>query len=216
MSTSNETIIAPNSGSGPETNSTLQSNGQAGERDSNPSTINSNQGQQVLRDDERSGVTGDEEPIAGTSGNFPIANAALASCNAILEDYRSSRISKGIALCRIYTTLLEAVPDDESTPATVEEAFSRFLTIIENHQGHLAEVEHCGCHQCSDSPQPIPEGNPDNEDLEDIPPPKQAKPDDLKFPWTISDFIHGATLSPSLSKSLELLKLYAIDPKGTK
>ena len=112
-------------------------------------------------------------------------------------------------------TLLEAVPDDKSTPATIEDAFSCFLTIIENHQGHLAEVEHCGCCQRSDSPQPIPEGNPDNEDLEDIPPPKRAKPD-LKFPWTISDFIHGATLSPSLSKSLELLKLYAIDPKGTK
>ena len=216
MSTSNETIIAPNSGSGPETNSTLQSNGQAGEQDSNLSTINSNQGQEVLRDDERSGATGDEEPIAGTSGNFPIANAALASCNAILEDYRSSRISKGIALCRIYTTLLEAVPDDESTPATVEEAFSRFLTIIENHQGHLAEAERHGHCQRSDSPQPIPEGNPNHEDLEDIPPPKRAKPDDSKFPWTISDFIHGATLSPSLSKSLKLLKLYAIDPKGAK
>ena len=182
MSMSNETIIAPNSGSGPETNSTLQSNSQAGERDSNPSTINSNQGQQVLRDDDRSGATGDEEPIAGTSGNFPIANAALASCNTILEDYRSSRISKGIALCRIYMTLLEAVPDDESTPATVEEAFSRFLTIIENHQGHLAEVERRGRRQHSDSPQPIPEGNPDHEDLKDIPPPKRAKPDDSKFP----------------------------------
>ena len=51
-------------------------------------------------------------------------------------------------------------------------------------------------------------------------PAKQAKPSDSKFPWKISDFIHGATLSPSLSpslsKSLELLKLYAIDPKGTK
>ena len=216
MSTSNEAIIAPNSGSGPETNPTLQSNGQAGEQDSNPSTINSNQGQQALHDDERSGATGDEEPIAGTSGNFPIANAALTSCNAILEDYRSSQISKGIALCRIYMTLLEAVPDDESTPATVKEAFSRFLTIVENHQGHLAEAECRGHCQHSDSPQPIPEGNPDHEDLKDIPPPKQAKPDDLKFPWTISNFIHGATLSPSLSKSLELLKLYAINPKGTK
>ena len=91
-----------------------------------------------------------------------------------------------------------------------------YLLAIENHQGHLAEAERHGCHQHSDSPQPIPEGNPNHEDLEDIPPPKQAKPDDLKFPWTISDFIHGAMLSPSLSKSLELLELYAINPKGTK
>lgn len=216
MSTSNEAVITPNSGSAAETNSTRQSNAQVGERDSNPSTVNPNQGQEPIVDNERSGATGDEEFVAGTSGNFPIANAALASCNAILEGYRSSRISKGIALCRIYTTLLEAVPDDESTSATVEEAFSRFLTIIENHQGHLAEAERRGRRRRSESPQPIPEANPDDEDLGDIPSPKRAKPDDSKFPWTISDFIHGATLSPSLSKSLELLKLYAIDPKGTK
>ena len=202
MSLSNEGIITPNSGSGPETNSMLQSNAQAGEQDSNPSTMKSNQGQQALCNDERSGTTGDEEPVAGTSGNFLIANAALASCNAILKDYCSSWISKGIVLCRIYMTLLEAVRDDESTPATVEEVFSCFLTIIKNHQGHLAEAEHHGCHQHSDSPQPIPEGNPNNEDLKDISPAKQAKPNDSKFPWTISDFIHGATLSPSLSKSL--------------
>jgi len=210
---SNEAVITPNSVSAAETNSTLQSNAQVGEQGSG--TVNSEQRQQLIHDNKRS-ATGDEEHSAGTSGNFPIANAALVSCNAILEDYHSSQISKGIALCRIYTTLLEAVPDDESAPATVEEAFSRFLTIIENHQGHLAEVEHHGCRQHSESPQPIPEGNPDKEELEDIPPPKRAKPDDSKFPWTISDFIHGATLSPSLSKSLELLKLYAINPKGTK
>ena len=109
MSTSNEVVIAPNSGSGPETNSMLQSNGQAGEQDSYLSTINSNQGQQALCDDGRSSATGDEEPVAGTSGNFLIANASLASCNTILEDYCSSWISKAIALCRIYTTLLEVV-----------------------------------------------------------------------------------------------------------
>ena len=80
---SNEAVMTPNSGSGPETNSMLQSNTEAGERDSNPSTINSNQGQQALCDNKRSGATGDEEHVAGTSGNFLIANAAIASCNAI-------------------------------------------------------------------------------------------------------------------------------------
>jgi len=115
MSTSNEAVITPNSVSAAETNSTLQSNAQVGEQGSG--TVSSEQRQQPIHDNERS-ATGDEECSAGTSGNFPIANAALASCNAILEDYRSSWISKGIALCRIYTTLLEAVPDDESAPAT--------------------------------------------------------------------------------------------------
>ena len=90
MSTSNEAVITPSSGSAPETNSTLQSNTQAGEQDSNPSTTNSNQGQQTIDDNERSGTTGDKEHIAGTSGNFLIANAALTSCNAILEDHHSS------------------------------------------------------------------------------------------------------------------------------
>ncbi|KIJ99329.1 hypothetical protein K443DRAFT_102433 [Laccaria amethystina LaAM-08-1] len=211
MSTNNDTTVTPNTGSTAQTAS--QPNSQVGEPlGSNPPEINSGENQQQSSGN-REPTTGNEEHVSGTSGNFLIANAALASCNTTLKDYHSSRISKGTALCRIYTILLEAVPDDESMPATVEEAFNRFLTIIENHQGHLAEAERHGRHQHSESP---PQGNRGDEELEDISPPKRAKPDDSKFPWTVSDFIHGATLSPSLSSSLELLKLYAIDLKTTK
>jgi len=187
MSTSNEDLVTPNNGSTLQANSTPPSNSQVGEPESNALGINSNEGQQPAHNNEA--TTGNEGHVSGTSGDFLIANAALASCNTILEGYCSSRISKGTALCRIYTILLEAVPDDESTPAFVEEAFSRFLTIIENHQGHLTEAECRGHRQHSESPPHIPERIHDDEEHEDIPPPKQVKPDDSKFPWTISDFI---------------------------
>ena len=155
MSTSNEDLVTPNTGSTLQTNSTPPSNSQVGEPESNASGINSNEGQQPAHNNEA--TTGNEGHVPGTSGDFLIANAALASCNTILKGYRSSRISKGTTVCRIYTILLEAVPDDESTPAFVEEAFSCFLTIIENHQGHLAEAKCCGRRQCSESPPHIPE-----------------------------------------------------------
>ena len=45
---------------------------------------------------------------------------------------------------------------------------------------------------------------------------KHVKPDDSQYPWIVSDFIQNVTLSPSLAATLDLLKLYAIDPKGTR
>ena len=122
--------------------------------------------------DKRSGATGDKEPIAGTSGNSLIANVALTSCNTILEDYHSSRISKAIALSefiRLYwkqslmTSQLQQLLKKRSA------ILSPLLRIIKD---TLQKTECCGHRQRSHSPQPIPEGNPDHEDLEDIPPPK--------------------------------------------
>jgi len=128
MSTSNEDLVTPNTGSTLQANSTPPSNSQVGEPESNALGINSNEGQQPAHNNEA--TTGNEGHVPGTSGDFLIANAALASCNTILKGYRSSRISKGTALCRIYTILLEAVSDDESTPAKHSAVFSPLLRII--------------------------------------------------------------------------------------
>jgi len=149
-------------------------------------------------------------------GNFPAANAVLASCNSVLENFRSSRISKSTALSRIYTHLLDGIPDnDDSFASTIEEAFAHYLTIVENHQHHLREAEQRGnCQQRSETPpnSRAERGNPDDDQTTH----KRSKPDESQYPWIISDFIHRVTLSPSLTSTLELLKLYVIDPKGTK
>ena len=143
-----------------------------------------------------------------TLGNVPVSIAVLAACNKPIEDFRASRISKATALSRIYITLVDALPED---PSGVEEAFACYIDIIENHEHHVSEAERRGNRERSKSPvqQQI-----DEEELSR--PTKRAKPDDSQYPWVISDFIHSVTLSPSLTATLDLLKLYAVDPKGTK
>jgi len=166
--------------------------------------------------DQNPGQDDNEQDDPSLPGNFPAANAILASCNSILENFRSSQISKATALSRIYTHLLDGIPDnDDSFASTIEEAFARYLTIVENHQHHLREAEqHGNRRQRSQTPpnSRAERGNPDDDQT----PHKCSKPDESQYPWIISDFIHCVTLSPSLTSTLELLKLYVIDPKGTK
>ncbi|EDQ98967.1 uncharacterized protein LACBIDRAFT_318422 [Laccaria bicolor S238N-H82] len=186
---------------------------------------NQNQGDQELREegqpqiqDQNPEQDDNEQDDPSLPGNFPAANAVLASCNSVLEDFRSSRIPKATALSRIYTHLLDGIPDnDNSFASTVEEAFARYLTIVENHQHHLREAEHRGGRRQRSKTPPdnhVERGNPGPDN--DQSPHKRAKPDEAQYPWIISDFIHRVTLSPLLTSTLELLKLYAIDPKGTK
>ena len=86
-----------------------------------------------------------------------------------------------------------------------------YIDIIENHEHHVSEAERHGNMEHLKSPI---EQQIDEEELSR--PTKRAKPDDSQYPWVISDFIHLVTLSPSLTATLDLLKLYAVDPKGTK
>ncbi|EDR15657.1 uncharacterized protein LACBIDRAFT_300794 [Laccaria bicolor S238N-H82] len=143
-----------------------------------------------------------------TLGNAPVSIAALAACNKPIEDFRASNISKATALSRIYTTLTDALPAD---PTGVEEAFARYIVILENHEHHLSEAKRRSNRQRSKSPV---EEQFDEEELSR--PTKRAKPDESQYPWVVSDFIHSVTLSPSPTASLDLLKLYSVDPKGTK
>ena len=76
MSTSNEDLVTPDTGSTLQANSTPPSNSQVGEPESNASGINSNEGQQPACNNEA--TTGNEGCVSGTSGDFPIANAALS------------------------------------------------------------------------------------------------------------------------------------------
>jgi hypothetical protein len=115
---------------------------------------NHNQGQedQELCDEEQHQIQNgnprqndEEHDDPSLPGNFPAANIVLVLCNSVLEDFRSSRISKATALSRIYTHLLDGILEgDISFASTIEEAFGRYLTMVENHQHHLEEAQHCG------------------------------------------------------------------------
>ena len=45
----------------------------------------------------------------------------------------------------ITTHLPDGIPENDiAFASTIEEAFGRFLTIIENHGHHLEKAQHCG------------------------------------------------------------------------
>ena len=154
-------------------------------------------------------------PLGGDSmlGTFPAAVATQAHCSKMVEDFRSSKISKGAALSRIHTTLVNALPED--LPA-VEDGFARYLSIVEDHEHHLTQAKQRGDKRSGEDEEHHNDGDEGKPERKSPISTKRAKPDDSQYPWIVSDFIRNITLSPSISATLDLLKLYAIDPKGTK
>ncbi|EDR12075.1 uncharacterized protein LACBIDRAFT_324483 [Laccaria bicolor S238N-H82] len=149
-------------------------------------------------------------PISGSNNDTTQGgnNVSIAACKKAIKDFCGSQISKATALSRIYTTLVGTLPEDQTG---VEDTFAHYIVILENHEHHLSEAERHGNREHSKSPI---EQQIDEEELSC--PTKHAKPDESQYPWIISDFIHSVILSPSLTAMLDLLKLYAVDPKGTK
>ena len=149
------------------------------------------------------------QPTSSNSmlGTFP------AACSKMVDEFRSSKISKGATLSQIHTTLVDALPEDLST---VEDSFAWYLSIIEDHEHHLTQVKQRGNKWSADDGEHQDDADEGDIERESPTSMKHAKPDDSQYPWVVSDFIQSVTLSPSLTATLDLLKLYTIDPKGMK
>ena len=146
-------------------------------------------------------------------GSFPAVVATQALCSKIVENFHSSKISKGAALSWIHTTLIDALPEDLSA---VEDNFAQYLSIVEDHEHHLTQAKECGNKRSAEDGEHHNDGDEGQPEQESPILTKHAKPDNSQYPWVVSDFIWNITLSPSLTTNLDLLKLYAIDPKGTR
>ena len=142
--------------------------------------------------------------------------AVLAACDAVVNEFRAQKCSKPNALRSLQNILTKAIPNDEKS---LDEAFGRYITIIENHEGLLSRAEKRGHRGPSnefagqraaffDDEEPMNECEP--------PAAKRARTDESEFPWSVSGLIHSTVLSPSLDRSLKLLQLYAVDPKKAK
>ena len=111
-------------------------------------------------------------------------------------------------------SFFKAIPNDETS---LDEAFGRYLIILENHEKSLSRAEKRGhpSDECAGHEAALFE---DDEPTNGREPPvvKRAWTDESEFPWSVSDFIHSTALSPSLDRSLKLLQLYAVDPKKAK
>jgi len=155
-------------------------------------------------------------PVQGVNStlrSFPAAVATQAVCSKMVDDFWSSKISKGTTLSQIHTTLVNALPEDLST---VEDSFAQYLSIVEDHECHLTQAKQHGNKQSADNGEHQDDGDEGEPESESPILMKHAKPNDSQYPWIVSNFIQNITLSPSLTATLDLLKLYSIDPKYMK
>lgn len=145
----------------------------------------------------------------------PAYLAVLNACNSVVEEFRGQKCSKSAAIRSLQTILFKAIPNDENS---LDEAFSRYLEIIDNHEKSLSRAEKRGRQGRSDEFAGHAAFFEDEEPMGEREPPaaKRARTDESEFPWSVSEFIHSAVLSPSLDRSLKLLQLYAVDPKKAK
>ncbi|EDR13644.1 uncharacterized protein LACBIDRAFT_322740 [Laccaria bicolor S238N-H82] len=102
------------------------------------------------------------QPEGGNStlGSFPAAVATQALCSKMVEDFRSSKISKGVALSRIHTALVDALPEDLSA---VEDSFARYLSIVEDHKRHLTQAKQRGDKRSGEDDEHRDDGEPEPE-----------------------------------------------------
>lgn len=147
-------------------------------------------------------------------GLDPASLTLLSACNTIIEDFRGRKCGKPTALRSIQSILSKAIQQDDKS---LDDAFGRYLEIIENHERSLLRAEKRGHQDHSTGNELVDsdfiEGGPMDEPEPQV---KRAWVDESEFPWAISDQIHSAVLSPSLDRSLKLLKCYAVDPKRAK
>ncbi|RDB15295.1 hypothetical protein Hypma_004712 [Hypsizygus marmoreus] len=167
---------------------------------------------QQHQDPSSAGGSGTAHPPINEGDNQdldPVTAAVLVSCNKSVEDFRSQTIAKAIAIANIHTVLKNAIPDDN---VSFNESFSHFVAILDNHDQHLEEAHQRGRRDRSESPDPAPDQDPNPI----IPSVKRVRLDDSQFPWVISNTIYQVILSPSLTRTLELLEVYGADLKATR
>ena len=119
LSNNENSSVTPNSGSTPNTGAahhTTSGGGWNSNQDEEciNSLASSNQGQNPAQ--QSGNDTGEDDP--GMPGNLLVANDVLVSCNNVLKDFYPSQVSKVVVLSRIYTILLDGIPDTKETGAS--------------------------------------------------------------------------------------------------
>jgi hypothetical protein len=136
----------------------------------------------------------------------------LTTCNEIVNRYRRGEISKAIAYSTIQKAIFEA---DGVSTTDAEKGFDSFIRAIENHDAEVARASKRGVSgrkRRADTLESDHEDASEGDDNEI----KKPKVDERDFPWVKEQSINRTTISPNLSRTLELLRLFSIDLKATK
>jgi hypothetical protein len=142
----------------------------------------------------------------------------LTTCNNFVNQYRKGEISKASAYMGIQEAIFET---DGISDENAEAGFGSFIATIENHDAEVAMAsgrgkESGGKESGNKRRAPSPESDPEYEYDDEADRVKKPKVDEGDFPWVKSGEFKRTTLSASLSKTLDLIRLFSIDPKLTK
>jgi hypothetical protein len=138
--------------------------------------------------------------------------AAIKDCEEFVDQYKKGSKSKAATYSQIERRIIEAVGDDT---AAAEAAFESYIQTIENLDTEIERASRrekgVGEKRRADTPESIELG----EGFEGEERFKKPKVDEADFPWSTGGrFIRP--ISENLSKSLQLLESFSVDPKRTK
>ena len=134
--------------------------------------------------------------------------------NTIVEGYRKGEIPKASAYVEIQSRLVGALRDDR---ARTDAAFGSFIVTIESHDAEVGAAVKKGnaIVLAQRSPSPLVSDS-DGHQSDEEPVAKKAKVDESAYAWVSERKGKRTVLRDTLTKTLKLIEVYTIDPKGTK
>ena len=205
--------VVPDEGPRASGSGTNPSSGVSSSRDTIPRTdisIIQPSDTQPTDADEQSRVTAGSP----TESNSEIYQNVLIGCNSLVEQYRKGEITKASAYVDIQSKLAEALENDR---ARSDAAFGSFIVTIESHDSEVGAAAGKGraIHPMQRSPSPpisVSEGHQSDKE----PFAKRIKVDEPAYAWASSKRDKRTALQDTLSKTLNLIEIYTVDPKATK
>jgi hypothetical protein len=153
-------------------------------------------------------------PTPDPSGNAKLYREVLTACNEFVNQYRKGTISKASAYKSIEGRLAEAIGD---TPSKAEAAFGSFIKAIESHDSEVRMASERGKKSSEKRRAESPESDDSEYEFDDDAPLKKSKVDEKSFPWVRGEEPGGhQMLSRNLARTLELIKIFSVDPRATK
>jgi hypothetical protein len=139
----------------------------------------------------------------------------LVSCNSLVEAYRKGEITKATVYVEIQAKLAEALGGDR---ARSDAAFGSFIATIESHDTEVGAAASKGraVNPVKRSPSsPLSDPDERQPESDEEPVSKKVKVDESVYAWVAGKKEERTVLRESLAKTLKLIGVYTIDPKGT-
>jgi hypothetical protein len=153
-------------------------------------------------------------PGTPTESHSGFRKDVLVSCNTIVEQYRKGEISKPAAYVEIQSKLTETLGSDRTR---TDAAFGSFIATIESHDSEIHAATGRGKvfdpEQRSPSPLIL---DSDGQQSDGEPATKCVKTDESAYAWSRGRRGKRTMLRDTLTKTLELIEIYTVDPRATK